>query len=522
MVLKFLRKKKNMKRIIWVLAILIIPAFVIWGAGSSDKKKSKGPNYAGKIYNKKISLDEYLNMWHVTRDYATRTFGNNIPSEFIDQLTWNRIILLEEAKRQKISVGDSEVVDKLVSFPVFQRDGAFDKKLYKSILGTSAKAFEEKIRDDLRITKLREKVISSVSINDEESKEEYKKKHEKIKASYVAVPFLDFEKDAHFEEKDLVNHYETNKEKFRKPEQINVNYIEVLLSSFDDQVYIEDDSVKRYFEEHVSEYKKPDSEEIPELDEEIKKDITKKLSLERKKSLAEELSYKALDTVIDKKNLESASQSFGLEIKETGFFNMQQEIPGIGWSYEFTKKGFELTKGEISNVLIKTGAGFYIIQLKEKKSSYIPDFEETRETVVESFTKDLSIKLAGKKSEKVYKSISVSKGKGLETIAGEIKKEIKTTDAITRDSYIPTLGPAREFVDKCASLNIGEIAPPIKMLEIWAIARLDEYQGIDEGKFTEEEADFKEDLLSGKKETEFNKWFAELKIRADFVNYITE
>jgi len=522
MLLKFLRKKKNMKRIIWVLAILIIPAFVLWGAGSSGRKKGKGPNYAGKIYNKKISFDEYLNMWHVTRDYATRTFGHNIPPEFIDQLTWNRIILLEEAKRQKISVKDSEVVDKIISFPIFQRDGSFDKKLYKSMLGTSTKAFEEKLRDDLRITKLREKVTSSVSISDEEGKEEYKKKHEKIKASYVAVPFSEFEKDVHFEEDDLIKHYEENKQKFRKPEQINVNYIEVLLSSFDEQVYIEEGSVKRYFEEHVSEYKKPDSEEIPELDEEIKKDITEKLSLERKKSLAEELSYKVLDAVIDKKNLESASQSFGLEIKETGFFNMQQEIPGIGWSYEFTKKGFELTEGEISNVLIKIGKGFYIIQLKEKKSSYIPDFKETREIAVESFTKDQSIKLAGKKAEKVYKAISVSKGNGLEAIAEQIKKEIKTTDAVTRDSYIPTLGPAREFVDECASLNIGEIAPPIKMLEIWAVARLDEYQGMDEGKFTEEEADFKENLLSGKKEAEFNKWFAELKIRAGFVNYIPE
>ncbi len=522
MLLKFLRKKKNMKRIIWGLAILIIPAFVIWGAGSSGRKKGKGPDYAGKIYNKKISFDEYLNMWQVTRDYATRTFGHNIPPEFIDQLTWNRIILLEEAKIQKISVKDSEVVDKIISFPIFQRDEAFDKKLYKSMLGTSAKAFEEKIRDDLRITKLREKITSPVSISNEEIKEEYKKKHEKIKASYIAMPFSEFEKNVYFEEKDLLDHYEANKERFRKPEQINVSYIEALLSSFDNQVYIEEEAVKRYFEDNVSEYKKPDSEEIPELDEEIKKDITGKLSLEKKKSLAEELSYKVLDAAIDKENLENASQSFGLEIKETGFFNTQQEIPGVGWSYEFTKKGFELNEGEISNVLIKTGTGFYIIQLKEKKSSYIPDFEETRETVVESFKKDQSIKLSEKKAEKIYRAISVIKKNELETIAGEIKKEIKTTDAITRDSYIPTLGPAREFVDKCTSLSIGEIAPPIKMFEQWTIVRLDEYQGIDEGKFIEEEAEFKENLFSQKKETEFNKWFEELKIRADFVNYIAE
>ena len=56
MLLKFLRKRKNMKRIIWVLAILIIPAFVIWGAGTSDKKKRKGPDYAGKIFDRKVTV----------------------------------------------------------------------------------------------------------------------------------------------------------------------------------------------------------------------------------------------------------------------------------------------------------------------------------------------------------------------------------------------------------------------------------------------------------------------------------
>ena len=172
MLLKFLRKKKTMKRIIWGLAILIIPAFVIWGAGSSDKKK-KGPDYAGKIYNRKISIDEYADMWRVTRDQAIRSFGANIPVEFIDQLAWNRLLLLEEAKRLNTPVSNDEVVERVVSFPLFQRDGRFDKKIYKSILKEGARGFEEKIRDDIRISKLRENIVSNVFVSEEEVKEEY-------------------------------------------------------------------------------------------------------------------------------------------------------------------------------------------------------------------------------------------------------------------------------------------------------------------------------------------------------------
>ena len=107
MILRFLRKRKNMKRIMWALAILIIPAFVIWGAGSSGKSKRKGPDHAGKIFDKKISFEEYVDMWRVTRDNLTRSFGANIPLEFIDQMTWNRIILLEAAKREGIRIHTS-------------------------------------------------------------------------------------------------------------------------------------------------------------------------------------------------------------------------------------------------------------------------------------------------------------------------------------------------------------------------------------------------------------------------------
>ena len=71
-------------------------------------------------------------MWNVARDYAIKSLGNNAPTEFIDQLAWSRIILIEEAKREKLRVADKEVVEQLTSFPAFQRNGGFDKKPFTS------------------------------------------------------------------------------------------------------------------------------------------------------------------------------------------------------------------------------------------------------------------------------------------------------------------------------------------------------------------------------------------------------
>jgi len=510
-----------MKRIMWALAILIIPAFVIWGAGSAGKNKGARPDYAGKLFGKKISYEEYYNMWNVARDYAVKSFGNNVPAEAIDQLSWNRIILIEEAKRERLTVTDKEVVEMLTSFPAFQRHGSFDKKLYKSMLQDTARSFEEKLRDDLLISKLKDKITSGIKVSDEDVKNDYKKKHEKIKSSYALIPFTDSEKDVQYNDSDLENFYERNKQDFKKSEQVNIKYLAVSYSSFDGAVDIKDGQVKRFFEEHLPDFKKPGSEENPVLDDAVKNSIRERLAMQRKVSLAEELGYKLLDQVAQKKNLEEPAKANSMEIKETGFFSANEEIPGIGWSYDFTRVAFEMQKNEINNTLVKTDKGLYIIQLKEKKEPYLPDYAEIKDTVRRAFIKDESVKLSRQRSEKV--SLDITDGiKSGQTFKDAIKKcglQMKQTDFITRDDYIPEIGPAMEFMETASSLKTGSVSNPFKTLQGWVILQPLELRPIDEAKFLEEKDKYRENLLAGKKEEGFNKYFQDLVKKAGFVSY---
>lgn len=461
-----------MKRIMWVLAILIIPAFVIWGAGTSAKDKSNKPGYAGKLFGKKVSYEDYNNMWNVARDYAVKSFGNNVPQEYINQMAWSRLILIEEAKMEKLTITDREVVEKIASFPAFQRNGSFDKKLYKSMLQDAARSFEEKLRDDILISKLSDKVTSSIKINDEDVKNEYKNRFEKIKSSYVLIPFSESEKDVQYTDSEFLDFYEKNKAAFKKGEQINVKYLEISLPA-------------------------PNTEE---------------------------LAYKVLDQVNSKKNLEEPAKDNSLEVKETGFFSANEEIPGIGWSYEFTKAGFELEKNQINNMLVKTEKGFCIIQLKEKKEPYTPDYAEIKDTVKKTFIKDGSIKISWKKSEDMSLNISngIKAGKKFEEAAKEYDLQVKQTDFIGRDGYVPEIGPAREFVDTAFSVNIGSISKPLKTLQGWAIIEPLEIKPIEEVKFIEEKNKFRESFVAEKKEKKFNKYFQDLVKRADFISYISK
>ena len=454
----------------WGLAILIIPAFVIWGAGTSAKNKGDKPDYAGKLFGKKVSYDDYYDMWNVARDYAIKSFGNNVPAEVIDQMAWSRIILIEQAKKERLEITDKEVVEKLASFPAFQRNGAFDKRLYKSMLQDKARSFEEKLRDDLLISKLKDKVTSGIKADSREVKNEYKKMYEKIKSSYGLIPFADSEKDAQYTEASLEDFYMQNKEAFKKSEQVNVRYIAIPLSN-------------------------PGSEE---------------------------LAYKVLDQVNVKKSLEEPAKANSLEVKETGFFSANEEIPDVGWSYDFIKASFELQENEIYNILVKTDKAFYIIQQKKKKDPYIPDYAEVKDNVKKAFIKEESVKLSQKKAEEIYLDITNSSGETFENTVKKYGLQVKETDFIARDGYIPEIGPAAEFVDTAGSIKIGSISKPLKTLLGWVILKPLEIKPIDEVKFIEEKEKFEENLLANKKERAFNKYFEGLRKEANFISYTSK
>lgn len=68
LVLKLLRNKKVSKKIFYVLAAIIIPAFVVWGS-ASVMNKDKTPNIAGRISAKRSAS--------TSSGRPTRTGGSN-------------------------------------------------------------------------------------------------------------------------------------------------------------------------------------------------------------------------------------------------------------------------------------------------------------------------------------------------------------------------------------------------------------------------------------------------------------
>ncbi len=179
--------RKNYKTIFWILAILIIPPFVWWGAGSYSGKE-KLPNYAGTIGKTKISLNEYRAVYFDLSRSLGELFGSQPPENLLQELTWTRLLLIQEAKNRGVKVTDQEVRARIEQFSHFQKGGHFDPVSYQQALGDRARVFEEGIRQELLLQKLQETATAGVSVTEEETRSEYTKENEKIQISYALIP----------------------------------------------------------------------------------------------------------------------------------------------------------------------------------------------------------------------------------------------------------------------------------------------------------------------------------------------
>lgn len=454
---------------------LLIAAFAIWGAGSVA---TTSRNYAGTIFGKKISPQEYRRSHSAVFNRAKMVYGDQLSKmqKFLnlEGQAWDRLILLYYAKKKRVRVNNKEVINRIASMPSFQTEGAFDQKAYNyivlNIFGVSPREFEESVREDIIISKVVDSVEENVSVAEEELNQAYKTKNEKADISYILINPDSFKKDVTLEETELEPFYNSQKERFRTQEKRNVYYVKI-----------------------------PFVEKEGESDEK-----------EKSKQLAYDINY-SLNAGED---FDAIAKKYNLEAKETTPFTFGLAIPKIGLSYPFSIATFGLSE-ERSNNVVEEKDAFYVIKLKEKIAPYIPHFEEVKDKVRSALIIHKAEEFA-KGSAENYIDILKSKESTLENLSKQIKVDINNLKDITRESYIEGIGVNPEFSKAYFEIKEKEFAGPVKVQKGYAVIRLDKLKPIDKEKFKKERQDFKKNLLDEKKRKAFQDWFAELRKKASF------
>ncbi|MBI4335372.1 MAG: SurA N-terminal domain-containing protein [Candidatus Omnitrophica bacterium] len=523
--LKQLRNRKTMKRLLWATIFLILLPFVFWGV--SAPLRSKGPDYAGMIFGRKVSFEEYTASWQAARNQALLMYGSRLDEVYdslnLDAQAWDRLILLAEAKKKRIRVADPEVIDIIKKFPFLQSGGQFDMRAYGMILEqvfkTTPRQFEEEIRQFLAISKTRDSIIKDIKLTNREVWAEYARENEKSRISYILVPREKFKNRVRFDEKTVKARYNQSSDLLRVPDQVNCEYLGFEFMDYRKDVQAADEEIKSYYETHKDEF--DPKKTFADLKDTIRSSLIERKAREKALRDAEKIDYALLDKT---KTLEEAAGSLSMPIKETGFFAKDGPIPQIGWFPEIQKVAFKLKPGERSE-LIKSRMdfvkGYYIIRVKESRASYVPPLDEVREKVENMVREDTALQLASTEAGRLHRKIlelMKASNIGFEDAAVRIMREPKQTVYFGRNDYVQGIGLAGEIGEAAFDIEAQDPAPVVKTRAGYCVFKAVDLKPADQKKFKRERKEFAKKTLESKKMDTLNTWYRNLLKRANLKN----
>lgn len=482
--LNVLRHKGVAKKVLWFVTIIIVLSFGFFGVAN---RIDHSINIAGKMYGKGVSIRDYEKAYYDNRDEAIRAFGDQFAKYAyrmdLESQTWDRLLVLHEAKKRGIKASDQEIVDYIASQPYFLTNGKFDQMKYEAIVQSQQyfdrkiHDFEEGIRSQIMIKKLLEQVSGPSVISDEELKKEYTLRSEKIKLTYALFEPLNASKDIKITDEEIKKYYDTNKEQFRKPTTINVEYAVVNFPA-----------------------KATDSQK-----EAVKKQI---------QTLANELK-----TGSDFKEL---CQKHKIEFKESGHFSQNQPLLTFAWSPDLVEKLFTMKQGDMSPAL-ETPDGWEILKLKERKESFIPEFDQIKNDVRTAQLTDKGFTLALNKANSAIKDIQegIKQNKNFKELAEAQGAKVEQTPLFGRGEFIANMGLIAEFQEITLKMNMqNRLSDVISTSKGPAIIYLDSIEPIDEKQFEAEKENFKQMTLAQRRNQAIVSFITKLKIEANIENLV--
>jgi len=220
--------------------------------------------------------------------------------------------------------------------------------------------------------------------------------------------------------------------------------------------------------------------------EEVREEVT----AGAKEQKALQLSFeKALDAYnLNRKggSIEQAASDFNAEIEITPLFERNNPVPVLGSNPEIQTAAFALKQGELARP-VRDGDTTYLIAVKEKQASYIPELAEVREQVINEFRAEQAKKLAEQAAQDSLANLE--EGATIKQAARQTGGLVRTSESFAQANgdIIPGLGTSKELAEKAFELTPDNpLAPQVYNINnVYIVATLKEKSEADMGKLDE-------------------------------------
>ncbi|MGK7346240.1 MAG: SurA N-terminal domain-containing protein [Candidatus Nitrospinota bacterium M3_3B_026] len=459
------------KVLIYGIAATFVGSIFLWWGRGSTKKDQVVAVVAGEEITRQ-RFDEHVRK--VERTIRDRFAGRFSPAmlETIDPRAMalnsivENVLQVRAARREGLQVSDRELTDIIENMPEFQRAGVFSRERYIDVLtrsGVPPRIFEEDLREDLLMAKLRFMVQRAANVSDTEALNQYLHDYQPVVVEYVSVPAEKYVTQTEVTEEEAESFYDRRKEDFRIPEKRTFKTLAAPVAAFEDRVEIADGEVERYYDERSAEFSVEDRVTARHI-----------LAKAGPQAAAEEAA-RAKEKIDRAAARLAAGEDFEVVAKEMSEGPSAEEGGSLGtfgrgvMVPEFEEVVFGLEQGEVSEPF-RTSFGWHIAQAVSREEAMTPPLEKIRAEVEQKVRRMKARKAARGLMKKIAEGLTPG---GFAEAVGEHEALKLETHVLSKGEPILSMEGAEPLARKVFELEKGRVSDAIELADSFVLAMVD-------------------------------------------------
>lgn len=432
--------RNNSKILMGLLALLIIPSFVLFGIDGYNQRDAKGAVVA-KVDGQEISQQEW-DAAHQREVDRMRASMPNLDAKLLgsdearyatlERMVNDRLIAVA-AQKQLLVTSDQRLANYLQRDPSIAglrgADGKLDMDRYRQMAasqGMTPQMLEEQVRRDLSNQQVLSVLQASAVASQRQSDGALQAYLQRREIQMQRFEPANFVAKVQPGEADLEKYYQAQSDRFRSQESVDIEYLVLDAASLEKSITLSEQDIKTYYEQNLQRLAGKEQRRASHILINAAKDAPA-AEREKAKLKAEALlaslrkDPKAFADLARKNSDDTGSASKGGDLD---FFAKGAMVKA------FEDVAFELKQGEISSV-VESEFGFHIIQLTDVKAAVAPTLESMRPQLVADLRQQQAKRQFAEFAETFSNSV-YEQADTFKPVAEKLKLTVQQAQGLTR------------------------------------------------------------------------------------------
>jgi peptidyl-prolyl cis-trans isomerase D len=436
------------------MVVYLIPGLTGQGAVSAGTYAVVYPHWYSKFFasgeaisQDKVSTQARQQLQQRNPQYASNPMIVSLFEQQVGQQLVQQQILLAEAAKLGISANNNDVVQFLhegqagqVLFPNGKFIGSDQyAALISSRFDMSVADFEESVRHDITIQRLRAYVTAGLTVSEKEARDQYLKGGTKIKFDYAVISGDDIRKSINPTDADLEAFFKKNAARYANavPEERTISYFSFTPNDVPGGVQQPtQQEIEAYYNAHKSEYSVPEQAKSRHILIQVAPNAGAQADAAAKakaEDILKQIQKGGNFADLAKKNSDDpGSKDSGGEL---GFAQRGHMVP------EFDQAIFTQKIGDAK--IVKTQYGYHIVQVEERTAAHAQSLSEVLPTIQATLMRQKS---TGAQDAYARALTSEAIKNGLDKTAAAHHLQVVTTPPVNASGVIPALPDGSQLI----------------------------------------------------------------------------